>query len=385
MTPTTPSTPKVFISYRRAETAGHTGRLYDAMVARFGEDNVFMDVDMQPGVDFVARIQAVVAACHVLLVVIGPDWARALPGEPQARIADPEDFVRLEVATALSRSDVTVIPLLVERASMPAPEDLPENLRALTRRNALELSDLRWHADTAGLMEVIEQLLAQDDEPEAAVPSPAPPVAPTLPAGPQGPATPAGVASAWDRLRRHRWAALATTAAIVPLVVLLLPSSEGDRPSPVAPAPATTAPATNTGASGDAGGRPAGVPADCDNKGRTTFAREAEALREWSGCSVEPLGNVTGASLTYLEFADAVTASESLESARRFELDHGYDPCEQPNLERVYSGEAWCAKQRSDDTIEIYWHDADSRLMGLTTFASPTTVPEAVAAWSSIV
>ena len=171
MTPTMPTTPKVFISYRRAETAGHAGRLYDAMAARFGESNVFMDVDMQPGVDFVERIRSVVAACHVLLVVIGPDWARHCHGETQPRLADPEDFVRLEVATALSRDDVTVIPLLVERASMPEPEDLPENLRALTRRNALELSDLRWHDDAGRLMGVIEQLLAEA-EPEGAPPRP---------------------------------------------------------------------------------------------------------------------------------------------------------------------------------------------------------------------
>ncbi len=64
--------PKVFITYRREETGPHAGRLYDAMVARFGEDNVFMDVDMAPGVDFVERITEAVGACRVLIVVMGP-------------------------------------------------------------------------------------------------------------------------------------------------------------------------------------------------------------------------------------------------------------------------------------------------------------------------
>ena len=95
--------PKVFITYRREETAIHAGRLYDAMVARFGEGNVFMDVDMAPGVDFVERITEAVAACHVLIVVMGPTWATVKNDEGEARLADPEDFVRLEVETALRR------------------------------------------------------------------------------------------------------------------------------------------------------------------------------------------------------------------------------------------------------------------------------------------
>ena len=67
--------PNVFITYRREETAAHAGRIYDAMVDRFGEGNVFMDVDMTPGVDFVERITEAVAACQVLIVVMGPRWA----------------------------------------------------------------------------------------------------------------------------------------------------------------------------------------------------------------------------------------------------------------------------------------------------------------------
>ncbi len=380
MTPTTPVTPKVFISYRRTDTAGHAGRLYDAMVVRFGEDNVFMDVDMQPGVDFVARINAVVAACHVLLVVIGPDWARPASGETSPRLADPEDFVRLEVSTALRRSDVTVIPLLVERATMPDPDDLPDDLKALTRRNALELSDLRWHDDARRLMAIIEQILAQAEPETARAPSAPPSVASGHGDGPRGPVAPVAAASASVLLKRYRWPAVAAAMVIVLLLIIVLPGGGDDTGSVATP---TTPAPTVTAASEDAKG-PLGVPASCEDGGRPEFAREADAVRLWETCSVAELSNVTGASHSYLEFRDPAEASAALESARLFELEEGgYTACRDPGLDRVYSGQAWCAENA--DTIEIYWHDPDSRLMGLTTFASPpTTLENAVKAWSTI-
>ena len=152
---------RVFITYRREETAAHAGRLYDAMVARFGEANVFMDVDMAPGVDFVERITEAVAACHVLIVVMGPRWATVEDEQGRARIADPEDFVRLEVETALRRPDVTPIPVLVAGARMPNREDLPPEVRAITRRNALELDDQRWRYDVGRLISTLDELLAE--------------------------------------------------------------------------------------------------------------------------------------------------------------------------------------------------------------------------------
>jgi len=163
--------PKVFITYRREETAAHAGRLYDAMVTRFGESNVFMDVDMAPGVDFVERITEAVAACHVLIVVMGPKWATVQDEKGRARLADPEDFVRLEVETALQRPDVTPIPVLVSGARMPNREDLPPEVRAITRRNALELGDQRWRDDVRRLISTLDELLAES----SVAPSPAPP------------------------------------------------------------------------------------------------------------------------------------------------------------------------------------------------------------------
>jgi hypothetical protein len=153
--------PKVFITYRREETAAHAGRLYDAMVTRFGEANVFMDVDMAPGIDFVQRITEAVAACEVLIVVMGPTWATVKDERGRARLADPEDFVRLEVETALRRSDVTPIPVLVSGARMPKREDLPPEIQAITRRNAVELSHQRWRYDISRLTTALDELLAE--------------------------------------------------------------------------------------------------------------------------------------------------------------------------------------------------------------------------------
>lgn len=154
------SAPKLFICYRREESAAHAGRLYDALVARFGDSNVFMDIELEPGIDFVDLIAQVVGACHVLLVIVGPRWATISNGEDQARITREEDFVRLELETALRRSGVRVIPLLVGGARMPLSDELPESVRALTRRNAVELSDLRWRYDVGRLINTLEEVLA---------------------------------------------------------------------------------------------------------------------------------------------------------------------------------------------------------------------------------
>ena len=185
---------KVFICYRREETAAHAGRLYDAMVARFGESNVFMDVDIEPGVDFVERITDVVSGCLVLIVVMGPRWATVEDDEGQRRIADPDDFVRLEVETGLRRADVTPIPVLVSGARMPKREALPEPLRPLTRRNALDLSDGRWSYDVGRLNTTLDGLLGEngtsaEPQPTAAAGPPTPAPDPPTPAPRPVPAT----------------------------------------------------------------------------------------------------------------------------------------------------------------------------------------------------
>ncbi len=146
----------IFISYRREDSAGHAGRLYDRLSAHFGEEKIFMDVGIEPGVDFVDQLEEAVASCDVLLVLIGPEWLTADDG--RRRLEEEGDFVHLEVSAALER-DIRVIPLLVHGATMPAAHDLPPDLARLARRNALELSDARWRYDVGRLIEVLDRLL----------------------------------------------------------------------------------------------------------------------------------------------------------------------------------------------------------------------------------
>jgi len=149
---------RVFISYRRDDCAGHAGRLYDHLVERFGDDAVFMDIDaIEPGVDFGERIEHAIGSCSVLIALIGDDWLDIKDSAGRRRLDNPADLVRLEIALALRRSDLPVIPVLVEGAAMPQAEQLPEDLQPLARRNALELSDGRWRYDADRLIEVVER------------------------------------------------------------------------------------------------------------------------------------------------------------------------------------------------------------------------------------
>jgi TIR domain len=158
---------RVFISYRRQETSGLAGRLYDRLAARFGEDQVFMDVDtIALGVDFAEVITQAVSTCEVLLAVIGPHWLTATDQEGQRRLDDPDDIVRLEIAAALERN-IRVIPILVEGAVMPRQQELPDSLAGLARRNALSLRHESFRSDADRLVAELEPLLHGASAPPA--------------------------------------------------------------------------------------------------------------------------------------------------------------------------------------------------------------------------
>ena len=94
---------KLFINYRREDTAPYAGRLYDRLMAKFGEDQVFMDIDqIEPGEDFVEVINSKVGACDIAIVSIGPNWLGATVASGNRRLDDSEDFVRMEIVAALS-------------------------------------------------------------------------------------------------------------------------------------------------------------------------------------------------------------------------------------------------------------------------------------------
>jgi hypothetical protein len=154
-----PNKSAIFISYRRGEGTPYAGRLYDQLAAQFGEDRVFMDLDtIEPGDDFIEVITDYVSSCSIVIALIHKAWVDAKDDDGRRRLLNPEDFVSLEISTALQRN-IRVIPVLVQGASMPRSQVLPESLSTLSRRNALELSDTRWRSDVNKLIKVLEKYL----------------------------------------------------------------------------------------------------------------------------------------------------------------------------------------------------------------------------------
>jgi hypothetical protein len=151
---------KIFVNYRREDASGYAGRLYEWLSDRFGRDRVFRDINaIEPGADFVAAIENEVASCEVVLVVIGRQWL-GCASDGRRRLDNPNDFVRLEIASALARG-VHILPVLVEGARMPREHELPDDLRPLARRQALEVSETRWEFDVGRLIEALEERLGK--------------------------------------------------------------------------------------------------------------------------------------------------------------------------------------------------------------------------------
>lgn len=151
--------PKIFISYRRDDADAYTDILYERLTRHFGRKQIFVDVDNIPiGKDFVEVISAEVSNSDILLAVIGKQWLTINDGQ-RRRLDNPEDFVRIEIATAL-RSGIPVSPILVQDASMPRAEELPDELKPLARRNAFVLSRAHRHEDLDRLIKEVERVLA---------------------------------------------------------------------------------------------------------------------------------------------------------------------------------------------------------------------------------
>lgn len=157
--------PRIFISYRRADSRTMTGRISDRLSYAFGADNVFKDVDDIPlGSDFRDVIHDAVAKTDVLLVIIGSQWVSITDPSGRRRLDDPNDFVRIEVEAGLRRDNpVVVIPVLVGGAAMPTEVDLPESIDPLAFRNAaIVRDDPDFNSDMGRL---IDQLKATFPEP----------------------------------------------------------------------------------------------------------------------------------------------------------------------------------------------------------------------------
>ncbi|HEY4626004.1 MAG TPA: TIR domain-containing protein, partial [Blastococcus sp.] len=149
----------IFLSYRRQETEHVAGRLADRLALRFGAERVFMDVDsIAPGTDFTKAITAAVSRCDVLLALIGRQWRDVVDRDGVRRLEDPDDFVVQEIRAALER-DIPVVPILVDGATMPRPQELPASLAQFSHRHAVRLDAETFRADSGMLLDALERMV----------------------------------------------------------------------------------------------------------------------------------------------------------------------------------------------------------------------------------
>ena len=188
--------PRVFISYRRDDSAAHAGRIYDRLRDHFGAEQVFRDIDaITPGAKFAKVIAERIENCDALIAIIGTDWLRAEDGEGTRRLDDPDDWVKAEIREALTR-DKLVIPVLVEGARMPKDSELPAAIAALAGCHAIEISESRFDDDAKRLLGALN-----------------------------GSPAPATFAQSALRKRNWRWIALMCFGAVVPSALAVVPSS----------------------------------------------------------------------------------------------------------------------------------------------------------------
>jgi len=155
-----PPSNSIFLSYRRSDSHDITGRIYDRLAEHFGRDVVFKDVDSIPfGDDFRTHLNQGVGRCLVLVAVIGPTWLDVSEADGQRRVDNPNDWVRVELETALGR-EIPVIPLLVGGARLPRADELPETLKELPNRGAAQARpDPDFHPDLDRLIRRLEEIV----------------------------------------------------------------------------------------------------------------------------------------------------------------------------------------------------------------------------------
>jgi hypothetical protein len=246
----------IFISYRRDDTEGEAGRLFDDLTRAFGSEAVFMDVaGIKPGVDFRRAIEQNVASCGVLLAIVGPSWISVTNADGTRRLDDPNDFVALEIASAMRR-EVPVIPVLVHEAKMPAAGLLPESLKDLAFRNSVELTHARWNSDVALLIEALKAYVT----PKSVS---GPPVHATVPVQLPAPHPPSGTVAPATDVKKKPTGLIAGAAVAAVLVIAAIvyfatrpnsaPAPDPNHPDVVVPSAAAYAGTwVRTGGLGDA-------------------------------------------------------------------------------------------------------------------------------------
>ena len=229
---------RIFISYRREETAYAAGWLFNRLADAYGRDQIFKDVDsIELGDDFVEVLSKAVGSTDVLLALIGGTWITVPDGEGKRRLDDPHDFVRIEIEAALTRG-IKVIPILVDGATMPRDDDLPPSLAALARRQALELSPSRFEFDTSRLLRVLDKTLADlGDETRARARKAEPTTHREKPPAPRPSGEHPSRLDQWRQLVVRRWRVLAGVgvAILLGVVGIVVVATRSDNPSPAPP------------------------------------------------------------------------------------------------------------------------------------------------------
>ena len=145
---------KVFISYRWSDSAAYAGRVWDRLERDLGRHSLFMDVAAIPfGTNLTKVVQEEVAKCGVLLAMIGPNWL-------DARLDDPNDLVRIEIAQALQRG-IPVIPIFLDSAKIPKADELPKDLKELASRKGMRIHHASFHDDMNRLIRALKGQLDQ--------------------------------------------------------------------------------------------------------------------------------------------------------------------------------------------------------------------------------
>jgi WD40 repeat protein len=170
--------PKITISYRRADSEAMTGRIFDRLIAHYGKEAIFRDIDdIPPGIDFRVHINETLRKTHLMLAIVGPQWLGAAAAGLE-RIQEESDPVRVEVETALRRR-LPIIPVLIGVTPMPSAEQLPPSLKDFSFRNAVKVDtgqDFNYHMDR--LIRAMDLMLVQPGKPapsgETKVPQPTP-------------------------------------------------------------------------------------------------------------------------------------------------------------------------------------------------------------------
>lgn len=146
---------QVFISYRREDAGGYAGWLRDGLAKRLGSESVFMDIGSIPiGVDFHKRIEQAISGTDVFIALIGKQWLTASAADGTPRLREPDDLVRIEIASALRRN-MWVVPVLLPGATMPARDQLPPDIAPLAGLNGLAMTDADWEYDLGKLIAAI--------------------------------------------------------------------------------------------------------------------------------------------------------------------------------------------------------------------------------------